>query len=130
MAVIAPLAKVVFSCLKRGRGESGGRIGLEIGLSEGFVSLQHCSYSWREFEGCLIMNTETGVMAVSVCDEATPRRSGGDRRESRDRRRGFSGRRGLFEYRADREGEMRDRRQRDRRDEAPRSWWSFWRRDI
>lgn len=76
------------------------------------------------------MNSETGLMAVSVGDEAAPRRSGGDRRDSRDRRRGFSGRRGLFEYRADREGEVTDRRQRDRRDTTGRSWWSFWRRDI
>lgn len=109
---------------------AGGQIGPETAVPGVFVSLGQCGYSWRDSEGCLIMNTETGVMAVSFSDEAAPRRRGEDRRESRDRRRGCTGRRGLFEYRADREGEVIDRRQRDRRDGAGRSWWSFWRRKI
>ena len=77
------------------------------------------------------MNTETGLMAVSLGEHAEQCRRGGDRRESRDRRRGQFGRRGLFEFRAHREGVSRDRRQSERRDgTGSRSWWVFWRRDT
>jgi hypothetical protein len=108
----------------------GGQTGPETCLFGGIVGLWQSGYSWRDFEGCLLMNTEPSLMAVSVNDEVVRRRSGGDRRESNDRRRGFCGRRGLFEYRADRECEGMDRRRRDRREDTGRSWWSFWRRNF
>lgn len=61
----------------------------------------------------------------NIEDEATARRSGGERREDSDRRRSSSG---LFELRARREAPAGDRRgRRDRRD----SLWArlaFWRR--
>ena len=76
------------------------------------------------------MDTETGLLAAAGEDESEQCRRGGDRREPVERRRGWSGRRGLFEFRADREGTSIDRRRGERRDGAGRSWWSFWRRDA
>ena len=77
------------------------------------------------------MNTETSRLAVSVGEDSDQCRRGSDRRERHERRRGWSGRRGLFEFRADREGAVRDRRRGDRRDGAvDRTWWSFWRRNA
>jgi len=75
----------------------------------------------------LDMDTETGLLAHRVENDAEMRRRGEDRRVANDRRRGQ--RRGLFELRALREGLFIDRRRGERRDE-PRSgsWWGSWRR--
>ncbi len=70
------------------------------------------------------MDTESGVHAVAV-DESESRRSGDDRRDDERRRSA----KGLFEVRARRQGITTDRRQSERREDAPRSWLAFWRRD-
>ena len=70
------------------------------------------------------MDTESGVHAVTV-DESESRRSGDDRRDDERRRSA----KGLFEVRARRQGITTDRRQSERREDAARSRFAFWRRD-
>ncbi len=70
------------------------------------------------------MDTESGVHAVTV-DESESRRSGDDRRDDERRRSA----KGLFEVRARRQGITTDRRQSERREDAGRSRFAFWRRD-
>ena len=70
------------------------------------------------------MDTESGQHAVPV-DESESRRAGDDRRDDERRRSA----KGLFEVRARREGIAADRRQSNRREDAGRSRFAFWRRD-
>ena len=70
------------------------------------------------------MDKHSGVHAIVVEDPET-RRSGDDRRDDERRRSA----KGLFEVRARRQGINTDRRRSDRRDDADRSWFAFWRRD-
>ncbi|TDJ26644.1 MAG: hypothetical protein E2O59_09640 [Gammaproteobacteria bacterium] len=70
------------------------------------------------------MDTESGGHAI-VVDESDSRRSGDDRRDDERRRSA----KGLFEVRARRQGITTDRRQSERREDAGRSRFAFWRRD-
>ncbi|MCZ6618267.1 MAG: hypothetical protein O7E57_09045 [Gammaproteobacteria bacterium] len=70
------------------------------------------------------MDTESGLHAVPV-DESESRRTGDDRRDDERRRSA----KGLFEVRARRQGIATDRRQSNRREDAGRLRFAFWRRD-